>query len=94
MAVERCPPSLITSPTGSRPEPGRTCSRSPRLHSSRAGPRTSDSFLTIRHPSLTCFVDRRVFWDNGFKSAAAVANADPKELVPILMQVRRVSSAQ
>ncbi|KAH8890968.1 P-loop containing nucleoside triphosphate hydrolase protein [Thozetella sp. PMI_491] len=30
----------------------------------------------------------RVFWDNGFKSVAAVANADPQELVPILMQAQ------
>lgn len=29
----------------------------------------------------------RVFYDNGFKSVAAIANADPAELVPILMQV-------
>ncbi|KAI0008525.1 P-loop containing nucleoside triphosphate hydrolase protein [Xylariaceae sp. FL0662B] len=30
----------------------------------------------------------RVFYDNGFKTVAAVANADPKELVPILMQAQ------
>lgn len=30
----------------------------------------------------------RVFWDNGFKTVAAVANADPKELLPILMQAQ------
>ncbi|KAI1082881.1 P-loop containing nucleoside triphosphate hydrolase protein [Whalleya microplaca] len=30
----------------------------------------------------------RVFYDNGFKSIAAVANADPKDLVPILMQAQ------
>lgn len=30
----------------------------------------------------------RVFWDNGFKTMAAVANADPRELVPILMQAQ------
>jgi hypothetical protein len=29
-----------------------------------------------------------VFWDNGFKTVAAVANADPKELVPVLMQAQ------
>jgi replicative superfamily II helicase len=29
----------------------------------------------------------RIFYDNGFKTVAAVANADPSELVPILMQV-------
>lgn len=29
----------------------------------------------------------RVFYDNGFKTVAAIANADPKELVPILIQV-------
>ncbi|KAH6691620.1 DEAD/DEAH box helicase, partial [Plectosphaerella plurivora] len=29
----------------------------------------------------------RMFWENGLRSVAAVANADPKELVPILMQV-------
>lgn len=30
----------------------------------------------------------RIFYDNGFKTVAAVANADPSELVPVLMQVR------
>lgn len=30
----------------------------------------------------------RVFWDNGLRSVAAVANADPQELVPILMQAQ------
>ncbi|WYZ34801.1 hypothetical protein EsH8_I_001077 [Colletotrichum jinshuiense] len=30
----------------------------------------------------------RVFWENGFRSVAAVANANPKELVPILMQAQ------
>ncbi|KAM0819610.1 putative P-loop containing nucleoside triphosphate hydrolase protein [Seiridium cardinale] len=30
----------------------------------------------------------RVFYDNGFKSVAAVANADPTELVPILLQAQ------
>ncbi|KAJ4296015.1 hypothetical protein N0V88_004717 [Collariella sp. IMI 366227] len=30
----------------------------------------------------------RIFWDNGFKTVAAVANADPKELLPILMQAQ------
>ncbi|KAF9879847.1 DEAD/DEAH box helicase [Colletotrichum karsti] len=30
----------------------------------------------------------RVFWENGFRSVAAVANADPKELLPILMQAQ------
>ncbi|KAJ4401100.1 hypothetical protein N0V85_005599 [Neurospora sp. IMI 360204] len=30
----------------------------------------------------------RVFWDNGFKTVAVVANADPKELVPVLMQAQ------
>lgn len=29
-----------------------------------------------------------MFWDNGFKTVAAVANADPEELVPILMQAQ------
>lgn len=29
----------------------------------------------------------RVFYENGLKTVAAVANADPRELVPILMQV-------
>ncbi|KAL0781484.1 hypothetical protein CaCOL14_002819 [Colletotrichum acutatum] len=31
----------------------------------------------------------RVFWENGFRSIAAIANADPNELLPILMQVSR-----
>ncbi|KAI1780001.1 P-loop containing nucleoside triphosphate hydrolase protein [Hypoxylon cercidicola] len=30
----------------------------------------------------------RVFYDNGFKTVAAIANADPKELVPVLMQAQ------
>jgi hypothetical protein len=30
---------------------------------------------------------RRIFWENGFRTIASIANADPKELVPILMQV-------
>lgn len=30
----------------------------------------------------------RVFWDNGFRSVAAVANADPQELVPVLVQAQ------
>lgn len=29
----------------------------------------------------------RVFYENGFKTVAAIANAEPKELVPILIQV-------
>jgi len=29
-----------------------------------------------------------MFWDNGFKTVAAVANADPQELLPILMQAQ------
>ncbi|TDZ73168.1 DNA polymerase theta [Colletotrichum trifolii] len=33
----------------------------------------------------------RVFWENGFRSVAAVANADPKELLPILMQASKES---
>lgn len=30
----------------------------------------------------------RVFWDNGLRSIAAVANADPQELLPILLQAQ------
>ncbi|XXG94669.1 putative PHD type zinc finger protein with BAH domain-containing protein [Hypoxylon texense] len=30
----------------------------------------------------------RVFYENGFKTVAAIANADPKELVPVLMQAQ------
>ncbi|KAI2629723.1 P-loop containing nucleoside triphosphate hydrolase protein [Hypoxylon sp. NC1633] len=30
----------------------------------------------------------RVFYENGFKTVAAIANADPKELVPILIQAQ------
>ncbi|EGZ77129.1 P-loop containing nucleoside triphosphate hydrolase protein [Neurospora tetrasperma FGSC 2509] len=29
-----------------------------------------------------------VFWDNGFKTVAVIAKADPKELVPVLMQAQ------
>lgn len=35
----------------------------------------------------------RVFYDNGYKSIAAVANADPKDLVPALMQARCLPAA-
>ena len=41
-----------------------------------------------RRGGLVLTVDRRIFWDNGFKSVAAVANADPNELLPILMQAQ------
>ena len=34
----------------------------------------------------------RVFYENGYKSVAAIANADPKELVPVLMQVKTNTS--
>ncbi|KAK3394700.1 P-loop containing nucleoside triphosphate hydrolase protein [Podospora didyma] len=30
----------------------------------------------------------RIFWDNGLKTVAAVANADPSELLPVLMQAQ------
>ncbi|CVK88973.1 related to DNA polymerase theta [Fusarium mangiferae] len=30
----------------------------------------------------------RVFWDNGFRTVATIANADPTELLPILMQAQ------
>lgn len=30
----------------------------------------------------------RVFWENGFRTIATIANADPMELLPVLMQVR------
>ncbi|KAK8049073.1 hypothetical protein PG994_010803 [Apiospora phragmitis] len=30
----------------------------------------------------------RVFYENGYKSVAAIANADPRELVPVLMQAQ------
>ncbi|KAL7629323.1 hypothetical protein AAE478_000843 [Parahypoxylon ruwenzoriense] len=30
----------------------------------------------------------RVFYENGFKTVAAIANADPKELVPVLIQAQ------
>ncbi|KAG9256971.1 uncharacterized protein F5Z01DRAFT_696291 [Emericellopsis atlantica] len=30
----------------------------------------------------------RVFWESGFKSIASIANADPKELLPVLMQAQ------
>ncbi|KAK1754947.1 DNA polymerase theta [Echria macrotheca] len=30
----------------------------------------------------------RIFWENGFKTVAAVANADPNELLPILLQAQ------
>ncbi len=33
-------------------------------------------------------MDRRIFWDNGLKTVALVANADPQELLPILMQAQ------
>ncbi|KAM4054853.1 DEAD/DEAH box helicase [Hirsutella rhossiliensis] len=30
----------------------------------------------------------RVFWESGYRSVASVANADPKELLPVLMQAQ------
>ncbi|CAK7214794.1 hypothetical protein SBRCBS47491_002271 [Sporothrix bragantina] len=30
----------------------------------------------------------RVFWENGFKTVAAVANADPNDLLPVLLQAQ------
>ncbi|ERS99860.1 hypothetical protein HMPREF1624_03225 [Sporothrix schenckii ATCC 58251] len=30
----------------------------------------------------------RVFWENGFKTVAAVANADPQDLLPVLLQAQ------
>ncbi|KAG6002947.1 hypothetical protein E4U43_001003 [Claviceps pusilla] len=36
----------------------------------------------------------RVFFDNGYRSVAALANANPKDLVPILMQVLTPTEAQ
>ncbi|CAM1506524.1 Fc.00g061650.m01.CDS01 [Cosmosporella sp. VM-42] len=30
----------------------------------------------------------RVFWESGFRTVAAIANADPKELLPVLMQAQ------
>lgn len=32
----------------------------------------------------------RIFWDNGYKSVGAVAAADAKELIPILLMVFRL----
>ena len=41
--------------------------------------------------SLTdIFLYSRVFWESGFRSIGAIANADPKELVPVLMQVSAI----
>ena len=36
---------------------------------------------------MLILASRRVFWENGFRTVGTVANADPKELVPVLMQV-------
>lgn len=44
-----------------------------------------------RYAKLTLYrllYHRRIFWDNGFKTVAAVANAEPQELLPILMQAQ------
>ncbi|KFA51493.1 hypothetical protein S40293_06776 [Stachybotrys chartarum IBT 40293] len=30
----------------------------------------------------------RVFWENGFRTVASIANADPKQLLPVLMQAQ------
>ncbi|KAL2270127.1 hypothetical protein VTJ83DRAFT_2311 [Remersonia thermophila] len=30
----------------------------------------------------------RILWDNGFKTVASIANADPQELLPVLMQAQ------
>ena len=40
-----------------------------------------DLKMVLTHPS-------RVFWESGFKSIASIANADPKELLPVLMQAQ------
>ena len=32
--------------------------------------------------------DSRVFWENGFKSVALLANADPAAIVPVLLQAQ------
>lgn len=35
----------------------------------------------------------RVFWENGFRTVATISNADPTELLPVLMQVRKSNPA-
>lgn len=32
--------------------------------------------------------DRRVFWESGFRTVASIANADPAELLPVLIQAQ------
>ncbi len=48
---------------------------------------TTGAFVPSLPRKLISFLCRRVFWESGFKSIGAIANADPKELVPVLMQV-------
>jgi hypothetical protein len=43
---------------------------------------------------LTQLSDSRVFWENGYRTVGAIANADPKELVLVLMQVCQASPSQ
>lgn len=51
----------------------------------RAGAKTD--LLALAKVTFIKSRTARVFYDNGFKTVALLANADPKELVPILMQV-------
>lgn len=45
--------------------------------------------LTVPHymTSSNRLSARRMFYDNGYRSIASIANTNPKDLVPILMQV-------
>lgn len=33
-------------------------------------------------------LESRVFWENGYRTVASIANADPKEILPVLIQAQ------
>ncbi|KAK6865840.1 hypothetical protein PG990_004719 [Apiospora arundinis] len=47
-----------------------------------------DDLLALAQITYVKSRTARVFYENGYKSVAAIANADPKELVPVLMQAQ------
>ncbi|KAK8083039.1 DEAD/DEAH box helicase [Apiospora saccharicola] len=47
-----------------------------------------DDLLALAQITFVKSRTARVFYENGYKSVASIANADPKELVPVLMQAQ------
>lgn len=52
----------------------------------RAG--ASADLLALAQVSFVKSRTARVFWENGLRTVAAVANADPRDVVPVLMQAQ------